>query len=501
MKNQLTIRNMFLSLTLGLFSFHLYVVDQLNLEFGSYTRGLASDPNCSFVDDFEQADTSDRGCAIRYNYDREEDLLIVEIVFDENEPLVVSRPGSAFSVDPEMSDEDLEALLLSYTSINEEGNLAFRATPAPSEETTTDTAAAAAAEAAEIEAEEAAAIAAEATEALEVEVVPAEAVETEVSEDETVADRFERLSDEFESLGSENSCSTESDELTEGERLVERSERYKDATSGTRLETANDLLDQLENFISDYEPADEVDENDPIAKINCLAIQVGESSSPLSNFNTELLPTIREHLASGGTLDGMNELEALASDNDLVGGALAIEASAFSISAALAANRAFIAQAQAAEVSEANRAEHDARIAAALTQNAELTAQLDSLRSQSGELTNQASLSLAHWGAHFGSNSIDIDSGNVARILEEGATPETVVGVDLEEQSPSSPFSGDVSSLDQFFSNLRQSIQSQRVALTGTVNRTGQNARRDRIAAPTDRVVKAVPDGFRDSLQ
>ncbi len=203
-----------------------------------------------------------------------------------------------------------------------------------------------------------------------------------------------------------------------------------------------------------------------------------------SHYQKEILPKLREELASSGSLDGVAGLEKLAKSNESVDKAVGIEVQAFTIAAGIRANISAIKLGRGAP------GVNEAEINALERKNAELFAKLTSLTSSDGELASPvASSAVTYWSDHFskGLGELDRDGQGVSRVGDildsdsgtsvssTGSTTNT--NQNVSPQAPIAPLAADAGNLDQFLVSVRSNYRNVRLALDGTRNTTNQKTR------------------------
>jgi len=231
-----------------------------------------------------------------------------------------------------------------------------------------------------------------------------------------------------------------------------------------------------------------------------------------SHYQKEILPKLREELASSGSLDGVAGLKELAEGNASVDKAVGIEVQAFTIAAGIRANESAIRLGRSASGVD------QAEISALERKNKELFSKLTLLMSSEGELASPvASSAVTYWNEHFlkGLGELDSDGQGVSRVGEildsgAGATTNTQAGGQptaqtVSPQAPVAPLAADANNLDQFLVSVRSNYRNVRLALDGTRRTTNQKARTSgrartdqRQPAPNNRNL-AVPGSDRNT--
>ena len=432
-------RNIALSLILGLFSFNL--VNQK----ASVVRGLASSNDCVFV---EEMDSSDEMCRLVYTYIEKNNLVTLDVTYDSK---LSSHSGQAetLGLNPkEDSVEEVKRQILSYIAIAEDGQVSLRV---PKEKVTVD--------------------------------------ETK-EKVESAQERFDRLSDEVSELG--ETCSGEG--LKKAKSLLARAKAFVGSSNSAGQKRGNERLDKVQEFLDDYEP-EEVDETDNLAMLNCeigRTIALDDQKKQFTKYRKDILPRFREHLLVSGSIDGISEGEALTKSNPAIAKALMIETSVYTISATIAANSAFILQAENTPVSDTE--EHKAIIAKAKSENAEAIKRLDRLRQTNDELSSVSKDAIAFWGDHFGQlqkqAASKLGKGNVADILNnESESPENLFPGGSEFTVEQGPGAYDISVLDKFLQGIRENIKNSKAELKNIINRPGESARGERAKLSGNRVL------------
>ena len=297
-------------------------------------------------------------------------------------------------------------------------------------------------------------------------------------------------------------------------------------TVDQELDRAKDYLKKLktklEKMTESYSTSSTTKECAVVFKDERPVSESGESvdlptdpAEQWSHYQKELLPKVREELASSGSLDGVAGLKELAEGNASVDKAVGVEVQAFTIAAAIRANISAI------RLGRNTPGVNQSEISALERENAKQFAKLTALTSTSadGELTSPvASSAVAYWSDHFSKGLGELDKDGqgeslVGEILEgsEGTSANPTgnkrptANQTVSPQAPIAPLAADQSNLDQFLVSVRSNYRNVRLALNGTRNssnqkaRSGQRARTNqRQTAPNNRNL-AVPGTDRNT--
>jgi hypothetical protein len=478
-------RNIALSITLGLFTFHLYIVGNLITE-KQTLRGLASEDGttCETVETEALLNESSEGCVYYLLINRDTDTYFINFrlngePYHEATGSISDLEGVATgATDIDISDAVLTQVASEIASFevdapavaaggetDDEGVVAPAAAPVAAEGRVLDTEPEPEAEEIEL--------------AVEGDLVTggAEAVDAEVDEAQAILQRIEELREQVEEV---SQCMTDT-QSSRAERLLTNAERFSENRIDTDLGNAEARLDDLAALLEDVseEDCEETDE---------VATEVeGSPSEQWERYRSQMLPLVRQSLATTGSIDGIEGLRDLALSNPLVDRALEIEVRAYTISAGIHQNTALILQARNTPGAD------PAQIEALEASNRELLTQLTALSdpSTSGELSPVARNAVAHWSTYHGTlqETAVALAGPAQRVLEQGAGVDETFGTNVNTQTtPAGSY--DIDALSEFLRNVRQNIASSRMVLDTTRNRAGENSRaRNRLAAPDNRVL------------
>ena len=460
MKNSMNFRSILLSLTLGLFTFHLYIAGHLVVE-KEARRELAS-VTCIPFTDAKKAEQAEGECKFSYIYDKK--------IYDNKEGYTVDFILPKYRAKFKVAKDELE--------INEDRIDGAIISKATSE--------------------------APITNPNKARYYIAEAILKGVTLDKNMRNLKATYKNTEKTLihqrwDNDKKEPTLENSLKNLEVQVKELPKCNKKKAEKLLSKAKEFLN-IEQEIEDTESVNErrTEAENDLNKLKKLLAQKNKckkakehSDNPSEQwrvYTTKMLPTLRQELATAGAIDemsGFEDLKDLARANSRINKALAIEVRAYTASAGIAENTAIILQAK-------NTPGADPALIKNLEgKNKILLGELASLSdpSISGKLSPFARNAVTYWSTFFGRQQAAQIAlmGPAQKVLEEGVPVNEAFGANLRPNVSSAGVK-DINALDSFLRQVRETYQNTRVALDNTRNRVGENARvKPRKPAPRNR--------------
>lgn len=473
-------KNIALSVTLGLFCFHLYVVENYSVVVKDDSRGPASTVTCTQVETHDES--SQEGCVFTvesveadsgtYNH-------TYDLVYTANGSTI--RYSNTVSSDGELTDDIITA---EVRRIAEDLNIngaspSVRFVSADDEEEDP------------VVREEDLITPAE----LEPVFEETDEEDEEISrEDLSEIERLDEALSLYEELSESGRCEFDTNRLAEADRLIRSAERLRrEIRSETLRDRSVESLAELEELLEDIEENPIDDENSEL-QLECQIAQANSSEVPSEQiriYNERVLPLLREHIAQTGSLDGAEGLESLGRNNAYIYNSLNAERRASSIAMGAVQNQARLMQLRQ-QIAAAPQ-DHP-QLPAAQQELENLESQLQESQNRMDQIPNQFDLAFIqpardavnHWSVRSGlSTNQDLalgaggDGGTVSDILQtpsasDGVNP-TLLGSSIV---PNSVPASDIGPLIEL---LRQRAEQ----LDASINR--ENSRARDIVAPGER--------------
>ena len=476
-------KNIALSVTLGLFCFHMYVVKNYTVVTKDDLRSPASTVTCNKVESFDE--DSEQSCVftvetVESDSGDSNHTISLRYLADGSNIQISRSLSSEGEITDEMITEEVTRIV---RGINDLGSpdVSLRA-PSDEEDATPV-----------VREEDLIAPAVE-----EDALLDADEEDEEVSrENLTEIERLDEARELFEELTESGRCEFDTDKLADADRHLRSAERLRrEIRSETLRERSEESLADLEELLEEIEE-NPIDGENSSAMLECQIAQANSAEVPSEQiriYNNNVLPLLREHIAQTGSIDGAEGLESLGRNNPYIFNSLRAESSASAI-----AMRAVQAQARMMQLRQqiaAAPANHP-QLAAAQQELANLETQLEESQTQMDQIPNQFDLAymhpaqdaVMHWKMRSGlanNQNVaagaggDVSGGSVSEVLDTpaaaGEVNPTLLGSSIV---PNTIPTSDLGPLLEQLRNRAQALDSQ-------INRMNERAR-SAVAPGVDR--------------
>lgn len=302
-------KNIALSVTLGLFCFHMYVVKNYTVVKNNLRTPAATGQTCKKVTDLNSDEHYDQDC-----------VFIIEttpITDSEFEHKVVLKLKPSDSVEMITSDPDPDPF---KSEFNAEGILQSELLKSKLNEIINE-------------------LLADNSGFQEGASVTGEGL----SEHERLVKSVEDAVEKYENFKSSDNCEYNLTKMEEAGALINSVERLKRRHLGYEIrERSEESLLSLENLLDEIEEG-EADEADDESLLKCHVARANEgdisATDELEIYQRDILPLLRDHFAEDGSIDGVEGLKELA-QNTYIQSSLSAELNASNIAKSITQNQA-----------------------------------------------------------------------------------------------------------------------------------------------------------------